>query len=181
MSFWTNERISELKRMVNEGYSSTKIKDLIGATTRNVVIGKANRLGLRFHGGKMETAQAESLPAKRKHRKTPPIQALLVEVSSLKTALTMMLDEDPIVEPPPIIQDEPRSLKTIMDLRDRDCRWPTDIEGAGWFFCGAEQLLGSSYCCAHHKRAYQGREFRREPGFTPIKSKSPINFTSGAA
>jgi hypothetical protein len=150
--------------MIDEGYSSGKVKDLIGATTRNVVIGKAYRLGLRFQGRKMETAQDESLPAKRNHGKKPPLPALLVEVSSLKTALTMLLDEDPVVEPPPIVQDEPQALKTLMELGYMDCRWPVDVEG-GFLFCGQVKDRGS-YCLAHAKHAFTGKMFNREPGYS---------------
>jgi len=44
---WTDERITELTRFWQEGYSARQIAErLADGITRNAVIGKANRLGL---------------------------------------------------------------------------------------------------------------------------------------
>lgn len=46
---WTPERVEELKRLIGEGLSSGRIaKAMGGPITRNAVIGKAGRLGLKF-------------------------------------------------------------------------------------------------------------------------------------
>ena len=43
---WTLERENKLKVLWKEGHTASKIATLIGETTRNAVIGKANRLNL---------------------------------------------------------------------------------------------------------------------------------------
>ena len=43
---WSEERISELKRLHQLGFSAGQIAKHIGGATRNAVIGKINRLGL---------------------------------------------------------------------------------------------------------------------------------------
>ncbi len=44
---WTDERIDELKRMWDEGLTASQIADTLGGVSRNAVIGKAHRLGLK--------------------------------------------------------------------------------------------------------------------------------------
>src|SRR5713101_8080355 len=44
---WTNERVEELRRLWGQGQTASRIADLMGGVTRNAVIGKAHRLGLR--------------------------------------------------------------------------------------------------------------------------------------
>jgi GcrA cell cycle regulator len=43
---WTEERVSELKKLWAEGHSASQIAKKLGAVTRNAVIGKVHRLGL---------------------------------------------------------------------------------------------------------------------------------------
>lgn len=44
---WTDERIATLKRLWEEGLTASQIAETLGAVTRNAVIGKAHRLGLK--------------------------------------------------------------------------------------------------------------------------------------
>jgi hypothetical protein len=44
---WNNQTISKLTQLVNEGKSSQEIADVLGIT-RNMVIGKAHRMGLKL-------------------------------------------------------------------------------------------------------------------------------------
>ena len=43
---WTSERESKLRALWKKGHTASQIASLIGGTTRNAVIGKANRLNL---------------------------------------------------------------------------------------------------------------------------------------
>ena len=43
---WTEERVSELKKLWAEGHSASQIAKRLGSVTRNAVIGKVHRLGL---------------------------------------------------------------------------------------------------------------------------------------
>lgn len=46
-SRWTPERVAMLECLWNQGISARRIADSLGGTTRNAVMGKAARLGLR--------------------------------------------------------------------------------------------------------------------------------------
>ena len=56
---WTPERESKLKALWKKGHTASQIATLIGGTTRNAVIGKANRLNL------------EARTVSKKHSTTP--------------------------------------------------------------------------------------------------------------
>jgi GcrA cell cycle regulator len=43
---WSDDRISTLKKMWQQGKSASEIAEKLGGVTRNAVIGKAHRLGL---------------------------------------------------------------------------------------------------------------------------------------
>ena len=47
---WTEETIEILKRLALEGRSASLIALALGAASRNAVIGKANRIGIRLNG-----------------------------------------------------------------------------------------------------------------------------------
>ena len=44
---WTEERISTLTKMWESGATASQIADELGGVSRNAVIGKAHRLGLK--------------------------------------------------------------------------------------------------------------------------------------
>lgn len=44
---WTEDRTNTLKTMWEAGESASKIAEKLGGTTRNAVIGKAHRMGLK--------------------------------------------------------------------------------------------------------------------------------------
>jgi GcrA cell cycle regulator len=50
---WNHERIEELKRLWEAGYTASNIASELGGITRNAVIGKAHRLGLSGRNSKI--------------------------------------------------------------------------------------------------------------------------------
>ncbi|HMQ18772.1 MAG TPA: GcrA family cell cycle regulator, partial [Sphingopyxis sp.] len=44
---WTDERIEQLRTMWEKGLTASQIADELGGVSRNAVIGKAHRLGLK--------------------------------------------------------------------------------------------------------------------------------------
>ena len=46
MSDWTDERVEQLKKLWQQGWSASQIAKELGSTTRNAVIGKIHRLNL---------------------------------------------------------------------------------------------------------------------------------------
>lgn len=49
-TFWTDERVAELRRLWDEGKSASQIERAVGAPSRSAVIGKVHRLGLEKRG-----------------------------------------------------------------------------------------------------------------------------------
>ena len=43
---WTEDREKKLRELWNKGHTANQIANILGGTTRNAVIGKANRLNL---------------------------------------------------------------------------------------------------------------------------------------
>lgn len=61
---WTEERVSQLKSLWTEGRTASQIATILGDVTRNAVIGKAHRLGLKGRPSpirKEKTARAKPI------------------------------------------------------------------------------------------------------------------------
>ncbi|MGV2495265.1 GcrA family cell cycle regulator [Pelagerythrobacter aerophilus] len=76
---WTDERIATLKKMWEGGATASQIADELGGVSRNAVIGKAHRLGLKSRPSpvkanepkKVEKKAAAPAPAPRKPAPRP--------------------------------------------------------------------------------------------------------------
>jgi GcrA cell cycle regulator len=60
---WTDERIDRLKSMWEKGLTASQIADELGGVSRNAVIGKAHRLGLKSRPSPVKANETESKPA----------------------------------------------------------------------------------------------------------------------
>lgn len=69
---WTDERIEQLRNMWEKGLTASQIADELGGVSRNAVIGKAHRLGLKSRPSpvkateKVKPAKPAAPPADRK-------------------------------------------------------------------------------------------------------------------
>ncbi len=76
---WTDERIDQLKDLWEKGLTASQIAEELGGVSRNAVIGKAHRLGLKSRpspvksGGKKKAAAKK--PAAKKTAKAAPKKA----------------------------------------------------------------------------------------------------------
>ncbi|TXC74318.1 GcrA cell cycle regulator [Sphingorhabdus soli] len=61
---WTDERIDQLKSLWEKGLTASQIADDLGGVSRNAVIGKAHRLGLKSRPSPVKAADAKA-PAKK--------------------------------------------------------------------------------------------------------------------
>src|SRR5271166_5015984 len=48
---WTDEAVETLRKLAREGLSASGIAAALGAESRNAVIGKASRIGVKLGGG----------------------------------------------------------------------------------------------------------------------------------
>lgn len=60
---WTDERIDRLKTMWEKGLTASQIADELGGVSRNAVIGKAHRLGLKSRPSPVKANEGEAKPA----------------------------------------------------------------------------------------------------------------------
>ena len=69
--------------------------------------------------------------------------------------------------PLPQTEEEPIALDdghfaTVLTISDHMCRWPIGDPSDGEFhFCGRKVKVGSPYCEAHARKAYQPQQPRR--------------------
>jgi GcrA cell cycle regulator len=125
---WIPEQELRLRELVSAGLTGGQIAAKLGGISRNSVVGKVMRLGLRLSGG--SNASTRSIEPRQigapRHRAHKPTRA---EICRLATD-----------------QREPRHL-SLIDLEPTDCKYPF---GEGPFtFCGHPQIEGAPYCAAH--------------------------------
>ena len=63
---WADERIASLKKMWEGGSTASQIADELGGVSRNAVIGKAHRLGLKSRPSPVKAAEKKKAPPKPK-------------------------------------------------------------------------------------------------------------------
>ena len=123
---WTEDKIKDLTRLWDSGYSASAIGKQIGMS-KNAVIGKAHRLGLR----------ARPSPIKRSAPK--PVLAPQARL------------ETPKPEPMPVRMPPPRRAH----VRGAKCLWPIgDPNDQDFHFCGEPATPGKPYCTEHCAKAY---------------------------
>jgi GcrA cell cycle regulator len=70
---WTDERIATLTKMWESGATASQIADELGGVSRNAVIGKAHRLGLKARPSPVKANEPKPAPrAKDAEPKAPP-------------------------------------------------------------------------------------------------------------
>ncbi len=62
---WTDERIATLKKMWEGGATASQIAEELGGVSRNAVIGKAHRLGLKARPSPVKAAEKKAAVAKK--------------------------------------------------------------------------------------------------------------------
>ena len=144
---WTLERENKLKALWKEGHTASKIAELIGGTTRNAVIGKANRLNL------------EARTISKKNSTTPKVKLendvkIKQEKLSRKARFkSLLLDKN----------FEPENPKKLTELTDDTCRWPIGHPyEKDFYFCGRKPMEKFTYCKLHVLYAFQPKNAKEE-------------------
>lgn len=80
---WTDERIAKLRKLWDDGLSASQIADKLGNVTRNAVIGKAHRLGLKARPSpvKQEAAGAPKTAVKKPKATPRPAKVTLLDLN----------------------------------------------------------------------------------------------------
>ena len=183
---WTEDRVELLKKLWGDGYSASQIAAQLGEVTRNAVIGKAHRLGLSGRqstrpsasrpapaaarnnaGGSAQSAPRPSTVGAGSAGQQPQISAVSSTVLSsggaarkLETvaSLEAQAAEDLALAPTPlrVIDGARPGTVTLLDLKERMCKWPIGDPGDEDFrFCGGKAIQGQPYCDDHCNMAFQ--------------------------
>lgn len=72
---WTDERINQLKTMWEKGLTASQIAEELGGVSRNAVIGKAHRLGLKSRPSPVKSADAKKKAAPAAPKAAPAPKA----------------------------------------------------------------------------------------------------------
>ena len=154
---WTHEAVESLKRLAREGLSASVIAATLGAESRNAVIGKASRIGIRLGGGRASGSALPGAPARRARPAALPIQPAYGDEASLPPC-------EPETRPRWPVRDaevgEMRRLR-LEDILESACRWPLGDPRSGDFcYCGLATVEGRSYCDGHCRVAYRAPNAR---------------------
>ncbi|MDJ0611877.1 MAG: GcrA family cell cycle regulator [Kiloniellales bacterium] len=128
---WTPERIEELTKLWDAGYTASHIGKLLGVS-KNAVVGKAHRLKLASRPSPIRSGP--SVP--RLRTPAPKVRRPALEV---------------VAKPAPRPARTPRRRTA----GGPGCLWPIGDPGDPDFhFCGENAVPGKPYCEAHCARAY---------------------------
>jgi GcrA cell cycle regulator len=170
---WTDEAVDNLKRLAGEGWSASVIAAALGAESRNAVIGKANRIGIKLTGGG-RAAATDRPRATARPRPPVPFPALADGGATGFLALGPEVERKRRWNFAGAEVGEMRrvSLETISEFT---CRWPLgDPRSDEFAYCGLIPAEGHSYCAGHCRLAYRSPEARarrspdERPGSRPL-------------
>ncbi len=164
---WSEEQVADLKRRWAANETARQIGAAIGVG-RNAVLGKIHRLGLstrvnrrpavhrvdhvgtRRNGGAIKSA----LKAIRAHEREIAARANQSPLTNVMIARAIAMGELPACEAAKLPAEQIfREPVALVDLQNRHCRWPVDVDGTT-MFCGADKQTGS-FCEGHARLAYR--------------------------
>jgi hypothetical protein len=141
MFCWSEERVASLQKLAGEGLSYGIIAERLGVS-RNSVIGKANRLGLKGRSGQNFSDDALARKLKKK-------RALLVR--RMKAAAKSLAKAKKAATPKTEVTPDIRALIAIptnnfLARKAGCCKWPHDD-------CLEASLPMKPYCAEHYARS----------------------------
>jgi GcrA cell cycle regulator len=175
---WTAEAVEDLKKLALQGKSASHISAALGVGSRNAVIGKASRIGIKLSGGGASVRGKGPPRAARLQWAPPHTTRPNADAQRPGAAAAHDLQVLPgngragrsfgVAE-----IGEMRRLR-LEDIRESACRWPLGDPRSGDFaYCGLTPVGGQSYCAGHCQMAYRSphaRPIARERGLRAIAS-----------
>lgn len=170
MRKWTDAQNEALKAHFEKGLSTRESADALaemfgGRWTRNMIIGRRNRLKLSFaqaHGDlaranarsnalkkQAQAAIREKKRALQEYRRARSQSAKEATMERARLRAEAMIEEHKWMKP--IVSLSESTKKAVLSLKANDCRYPIGTVGdEGFHFCCEVKDEGSSYC-AHHR------------------------------
>lgn len=184
-SIWAREPELDLRlrELVDLGLSYGKIANIMGLT-RNQVIGRAVRLGLKKSSARqvspptsgwkvIKDKAKERFERARQQAKAQRLGQYQTPASALRRPPSVEMT-DTVSRIEDFVPHGER--RGIMDIRDSQCRWPIgDPQRADFHFCHRDSLAGLPYCHAHSVRALHPELVASrlpevpKPTMTPVK------------
>ena len=150
-SVWSDELCDELRRLHRLKFSGGAIAARLGLT-RNQVIGKLFRLGIKGHEAPQH--RVARVKSERPVNRRPKLKIVAGGGGSMRVIKTSEADVAPLRR----IEIEPRHI-AFAGLQRSDCRYPY---GTGpYTYCGHPRADGSSYCAGHHALCWMPVRARR--------------------
>jgi GcrA cell cycle regulator len=151
---WTDAAIETLRQMALEGKSASTIAAALGAPSRNAVIGKANRIGIKLTGH--VHCSASRTPRSVSERPRRPAIARTDSLLWRRAAVPAIQRE----RKPAWLFAEAQvgeMLKVgLEEIHEDSCRWPLgDPTSEEFVYCGVQTAKGRSYCAGHCRMAYK--------------------------
>ena len=163
---WTAEVVEDLKKLALEGKSASHISAALGVGSRNAVIGKASRIGIKLSGGGVSArgkgaARAARLQWAPPHATRPNADAQRCGAAAARDPQVSPVDGRAAGRSFGVVEiGEMRRLR-FEDIRESACRWPLGDPRSGDFaYCGLTPVGGQSYCAAHCQMAYRSPQAR---------------------
>ena len=160
---WTPERTKILIALWEEGLPTSEIGRRLDVT-KNSVVGKVHRLGLKKRASpiRAQGSKAAKAPAKAKETAAAKPKAAAKTVAS--TAPAPAAKAAPAAPAPKPISAPVKAAAPVRDksevirldtLNNSMCSWPEGEPGTPEFhFCGEPALSDKPYCAPHCARAY---------------------------
>ena len=143
---WTSEKVEKLKELWTKGHTASQIAGTLGDTTRNAVIGKAHRLNLEARAPTKQSSVSSS-KENRLVKRSPGITSRKAKFQSI------LLDKN----------FEPENPKSLENLTDDTCKWPTGHPNEeNFYFCGRKPEGEFPYCKLHVLYAFQPKGSKEE-------------------
>lgn len=134
-------KTEELERLFAEGLAPRQIAEAMGVT-KNVIIGRAHRIGLSWVERDAALRKSEPKPKKLK-----PKQPFRLGPDPRRVRLPPEFITPTVVDTPPL-------GIPFYQLRRSQCKWFVDEGGYQAPCCGHPVKAGSAYCLSHHRVVY---------------------------
>jgi GcrA cell cycle regulator len=163
---WTDEVTAKVKRLYAAGRSYGQIKAELDGISRNAIVGKVHRLGLKKRDKPaVQPARLTSHRVRKPARVASPERAERLSKQSKEVAPKAFDGGSHPSPDPEVLQRFPTQALpgskpvSIIDIKFiGQCKWPLEeADGVAhrWMFCGAKQAEGLVYCKVHAGLAYR--------------------------
>jgi GcrA cell cycle regulator len=159
---WPQERVKRLRELFHEGLSCGAIAAALGSVSRNAVIGKLTRLGVKrgevalgqtSRKAKRNEAEIARAPAARSAKpRAKPQKTVLVVSAPILQVRAPTLEGVERVETP---ADIGATRVSLLSATKHHCRWPAADDGSATMVCGGSVIAGTSYCARHSRAMFR--------------------------